>query len=373
MHSFRRRTIEPLRHLALGCMLAAAPVVSRVIVAQDVVVLRGDGAPCPGCALRLSSPVDLKVPDTTDALVSPFAFQQDSRGRFYFNDPFGVLGIRVFDADGHYVRTMGRRGQAPGEFLMLNAIQLDVGDTLHAFGNAHWVFDSAGHHVRTVSTPDLMTVTRVIALQDRSRLFVGSINSSEAYGQPFHIVRRDGTVARSFGLPPRTSAVGVWSSQRIVAATDRDGFVSSRVNTYELEFWSSEGALQRVIRRDASWFPAWTAWDSRSDQRPPPPRLMSIVVDETGLIWTLVTVADANWQRVDATAREGGMPSVGELGRRFDSIIEVIDPALDRIVAWGRFPQMLVALTRPGVAIENVETAEGEVVVRAWKVGRPAR
>ncbi|MBP7550560.1 MAG: hypothetical protein KA761_09770 [Gemmatimonadaceae bacterium] len=373
MHLTPHRALHPLSRAMVASWCAIASISLGSANAQQLVTVRGAGATCVSCELRLVDPLDLRVPDTAVALVSPFAFQQDERDRYYFNDPFGTLGVRVFDSAGRYLRTLGRRGQAPGEFLFINAILPSRGDTLHAFGNAHWTFAADGRHLRTQALPDLMTVSRMITLRDRKRLAVGSVNSADAYGQPFHLLGADGSIERSFGLPARASVVSAWSSQRAVAPYGPAGFISAKVNQYELEIWTSDGQLNRTLSRDAEWFQPWTSWNSRSDQRPPPPRLMSIAVDESGLVWTLISVADAAWAPAAATGREGGMPSTGELGRRFDSIIEVLDPVAGKIVWSGRFSQMLIALVKPGVAIENVETEEGEVVVRVWKVTPPAR
>lgn len=365
--------IPPLMRLAITAWSAIASLALEAMGAQPLVTVRGAGATCANCELRLTEPLDLRVPDTTVALVSPFGFQQDHRGWYYFNDPFGTLGVRVFDRSGRYVRTIGRRGQAPGEFLFINAILPSRGDTLHAFGNAHWTFAADGRHLRTQALPDLLSVSRVIALRDGKRLAVGSVNSADAYGQPFHVIGADGRIDRSFGLPARISVVSAWANQRAVAPYGPEGFIGAKVNQYEIEFWTSDGQLTRTLIRDADWFPPWSSWNSRSDQRPPPPRLMSIAVDESGLVWTLISVADAAWAPAAAAGREGGMPSTGELSRRFDSIIEVLDPVAGRIVWSGRFSQMLIALVKPGVAIENVETEEGEVFVRVWNVTPPAR
>jgi hypothetical protein len=43
-------------------------------------------------------------------------FVVDDAGTFYISDGLGVDCIRVFDKTGHYLRTIGRHGQGPGEF-----------------------------------------------------------------------------------------------------------------------------------------------------------------------------------------------------------------------------------------------------------------
>ncbi len=352
---------------ALTALLLALTATSAVR-AQEIVVVRGDGPDRAGFRLDLVRDVELRVPDTAVALVSPYLFRVDSRGRYYFNDPFGSPGIRVFDRDGRFKRTVGRRGQAPGEFLRITALEFGPSDTMHVYGNAHWVFDSSGRHVRTVSTPELMMVMDAVGLSDTLDILAGSINTREAYGQPFHLVARSGTVHRSFGIAAQTSSVGAWAGLRVLTRDGRGGFLASKMNVYEIEHWTRAGDRQRIVRREADWFPAWSHWDSRPDRAPPPPRVMSMAVDDSGFVWTLISLADRAWRPVDGRDPEGKMLTVGELAERFDSIIEVLDPRTGRLLASKRFDEMLLALPRAGIAVENVESGDGEVFVRVWRV-----
>jgi hypothetical protein len=56
---------------------------------------------------------DLDRPESTMAM--PYQFFSDDRGWFYVSD-YNDGNIAVFDADGEYVRRIGRKGQGPGEF-----------------------------------------------------------------------------------------------------------------------------------------------------------------------------------------------------------------------------------------------------------------
>ncbi|HWV58050.1 MAG TPA: hypothetical protein VNZ57_11425 [Longimicrobiales bacterium] len=72
----------------------------------------------------------------------------DSRGRFY-TATYNPGEIALWAPDGSYVRTIGRRGDGPGEMRGTVIGVVGPGDTLHAPGGSVWsVFDSAGTFVR---------------------------------------------------------------------------------------------------------------------------------------------------------------------------------------------------------------------------------
>jgi hypothetical protein len=65
--------------------------------------------------------------------------------------------VKVFDANGRYVSTIGRAGDGPGEFRQLRAVCVAPGDTIVAIGYGAprvSVFDRNGNHVRTFNVKD---------------------------------------------------------------------------------------------------------------------------------------------------------------------------------------------------------------------------
>jgi hypothetical protein len=65
--------------------------------------------------------------------------------------------IEVFDSTGHYVRSVGRKGSGPGEFLNALSIVGAPGDSIAVFdsGNARWtIWDSSLKLGRTIGMAD---------------------------------------------------------------------------------------------------------------------------------------------------------------------------------------------------------------------------
>jgi len=111
-----------------------------------------------GTACSRQPPPALKTVHLTPQLVlggaedgpSSFAdirwFQVDSRGYLYVLEGQSQE-VRVFDAAGVHVRTLGRKGAGPGEFSMANGIALGPHSQLWVYdpGNSRaTIFDSAG-------------------------------------------------------------------------------------------------------------------------------------------------------------------------------------------------------------------------------------
>lgn len=79
-------------------------------------------------------------------LFQPINLALDSQGRIYVGD-FGAYRVQVYDADGNYVRTVGKYGDNYGEFARLKGIAVDHNDLLYAVdaaGQVVEIFDNTG-------------------------------------------------------------------------------------------------------------------------------------------------------------------------------------------------------------------------------------
>ncbi len=161
-HANRLVPPHPSRCLAFGSaaalLLAAAcsaadrlPHRSTTDTLESGVVLvrnEGEGVWDDRSAWRLTDEVRIGARDG----LGPMVFGEirglalDRWGRVYVLDGHADE-VRVFDADGSYVRTIGRRGQGPGELLGPTGIRIDPSGRLWALdpGNQRYsVFDPTG-------------------------------------------------------------------------------------------------------------------------------------------------------------------------------------------------------------------------------------
>lgn len=89
--------------------------------------------------------------DSATAWTRIASLAADSRDFIYVLDA-GVGRIQVFDADGSYRRTIGRRGDGPGEFRLPRAVQISQGDSLFVVDQGavrYSVFGPDGEFVRS--------------------------------------------------------------------------------------------------------------------------------------------------------------------------------------------------------------------------------
>lgn len=346
--------------LALLVVLLAG----RAVVAQDAVVVSGARPECSTCKLVLERISVLRMPETEAALVSPFNFARDSRSNVYFADPFGEIGVRVFDRAGRFLRTVGRRGQGPGEFSVIHGLAIGPGDSLHVFHAGHSVFSPKGTHVRTQSFLNGRQVTSVATLSNGG--FVVTTRASSANPNELHVVDSNGTVSASFG---RSAGSGFWAGMRSLSNPIGGAFWTARANSYELEQYSLQGKRLKVLRRDVEWFAPWQDWNGEPEVSAPPPRIMSVAQDSaSGLLWVLILTADRNWKPASSSnSGEKALSTTRDLAGLFDGIVEVVDPDRGTVVASERFSGFLLQLLAAGTVVE-LSDQDGATVVNIWQV-----
>lgn len=99
---------------------------------------------------------DVDTDDENVAFNRPNDLEVDAEGRLYVLDSMNHR-IQVFDRDGKFIKSIGRRGQGPGEFNMPSSISLDASGNLYvveAGPGRVQVFAPDGALVKTLKMPD---------------------------------------------------------------------------------------------------------------------------------------------------------------------------------------------------------------------------
>jgi hypothetical protein len=294
-----------------------------------------------------------------------------SDGRYVVSD---MSAVKVFDAKGRYVSTIGRSGDGPGEFRQLRAVCVAPGDTIIAIGYGAprvSVFDREGHFIRTFNVKD-GRVEGSGCFEDGSLLIHSPSRPNPASALPpegaktldlINTARRIGSDGRVLGV------VGDVPSERPslyieqVANTVPHGrllYVGDG-DLPEIRVYAMDGKLARIIRWEQSRIPvtdellreqvmghaARGTPQSAIDQRltrvramPQPaavPAYYRIQVDAAGRIWVedhpIESAAPRPWTVFDSTGRALGHVLPPKIpGARFSEIPSVgLDEA---VVAW---------------------------------------
>jgi len=90
------------------------------------------------------------------ALFTPTNLALDAKGRLYVSDT-GAFRIQVYDADGHFLRSVGEMGDSTGQFARVKGVAVDREDQLYAvdaMSKVVQVFNEQGQVLTWFSAPD---------------------------------------------------------------------------------------------------------------------------------------------------------------------------------------------------------------------------
>lgn len=284
-------------------------------------------------------------------------------GRFYTPSRSGE--IYVWSPTGQFVRSFGKNGGGPGEFVGgAAAIQFGRDGTLLIGDRTRWsMFSPALEFQRTVGasatgggrgttflTTDGQLVSATAQVARAGNAFALFDLSANADGQP-RLVRAFGTASpQALRQIAPSSAMNFWA-----APFDGKG------GGYTLELWRTDGTHLRTINRDVPWFV------TDPGGKVPPPEMEIVHDDGTGIAFvSLMAPNVAKWKAA------GEQPDRATMNAMIDIYFEAIDGASGTVFAsWGPFhpdeamkslPAGFFPRTRTGYRRE--QNADGFTVMR---------
>jgi len=258
-----------------------------------------------------------------------------------FEAPVGGV-IRIHNPDGSFQRAVEARGEGPGEYRGLSRLLPN--------GTGGFVlYDVTNHRLSYVaedfsflSSNPFFSAMRIEALSDGSFVVNATLPSTVAQGHVVSVVDSTGSVRVGLGGSGRPIDLrkGPHVRHRIIAVDHDDNVWIGYREKYELEKYSADGRLLQSMSRMADWFVPHTnilpPRDVNSD--PPNPKFRELTVDNDGMLWAMVWVADPDW-------KEGYDPyALMDDDKVYDTVLERIDPASGRVFA----------RTRSGYALKKV-------------------
>ncbi len=345
----------------LACVLLPYAEGISAQAASDISVTR---PPCPGCRVSLASSVLLKGDSEELSHLDGNPWMTcSSNGLFAVTSPVASSEISFFDSAARIRGKVGRRGAGPGEFRMPFPVRFGPGDSLHVFdaGNRRWTVISPDRRVvRAIPMP--IHVSMALPLSNGEVIVQSAVRSDNRAGLPFHRVDTTGTIRSSFGaVVPVVRPDVEFADYRRLTKSSR-GLWSAFFHEYRLEEWDLEGRLLRSLVVPTPWFPRW---ETRPSDKPPPPIIIDIQEDSEGYLWTIISVPDRRYRPVPAGTPMKDIP-LGD--HQFDTIIEVIDPRRNIVLASSRIDQNIRGFSCERTVFGYAEDAAGLPRIEAWKL-----
>lgn len=333
-----------------GPALALVLLVASPMDAQEI-QLKVTSATCHDC-LNPQSGVLFGEDDGPGSL---FTITQhhviDSEGQHWIADN---SSIQVFDANGNWIRRVGREGEGPGEFDDAFPLAALPGGGVLAFDRSQarasdFTADGRlGTTVRTLSEVQWASVLESGALI-LNRVYV----DEDAPGRILWVVKPGQSLDRPTAMEPvEINRFRPWDTTRLLAPSTKspDQFWAAVKNRYHVELWDvSTGRRTAVFTRDVDWFPdvvVEAGGNQVSPSKPPPASLESVYQDTNGLVWLAVSVPAPDFaahlrEEVygDRTVWVPDNPS-----NLWVSMVEVFDPASGEIVYSQRFDRRIIKI-----------------------------
>lgn len=358
------------RRLVLACVVVLQAGCSAADVhpangGSDRVGVLIDGNPlCPDCEIAFRVIATLGGDDDPGSVWDRAAgrgcmVSRLSSGEFLLSGVVGGGQVFLYDSDGGFSGTVGRRGQGPGEIRGMARLWVGPGDTLFVAddGNGRLqVLTSSGDFVRSFSVP--APYRRFARLNDGTFVFHGPmLNPNDPV---FHLVDAHGVEMRRF-RPSRVAAPDTELGIVTPRAGSGGAFWTASGWRYAIEEWSDSETLERTLVRDVPWFPPDPVVSEAvfSGSAPPPPTLFHMGEDDARRLWVYVFLPDPNWRPgIPLDPRPEWQRAT------FDHRIEVIDITETRVVVADEHEDRLAPVCNSNLMYTVVETPRGDLRVR---------
>ncbi len=169
--------------------------------------------------------------------------------------------IQVFDASGRYVKTIGRKGQGPGEFQAPERLLISPQGEIFVWDSARIsVFSADGRYLRAFPSSILNEIEHCV-IDDEGRMFgIRCLIMRKPYTR--ELLRLDPgfkplKTFETYVIPvgdeqsfdpfrPMNMRIGMSREGLVVAATQ---------DRYELRYYDADGQLRRIVRKDQERIP----------------------------------------------------------------------------------------------------------------------
>ena len=177
----------------------------------------------------------------------------DNTERLYVLD-YKEAHIRVFSKNGAYLKTVGQRGEGPGEMASPYSISINRNNEIMVqdLNNRRMMFYSTkGDHLRSLSTAKMIIVGSKI---DSESNIICLVSTNSPVGQVIELRKYDSELNYlisfySFSRPKRGSTYNPFMPELCWTVSENDQIVCGYPESYEFQVFNHDGKLlRRVIR-----------------------------------------------------------------------------------------------------------------------------
>lgn len=186
-------------------------------------------------------------------------------------------------------------------------------------------------------------------------VIASTLQSPRTVGYPLHRFTEGGEWLESFGAEsPVTSAFEMRRLSRHLLSSRPSTFWTVTKYDYTIENITNAGRLLTTSQRRAEWFNSEEDIVMPNPESPFSPWVQAAIMDNNGHIVTIVLIPGARWQRGFGVPEEPSnapgrwITPIVDYATVFDSVVEVIDPTTNRLIASQRFDEYFVGFAGHG-------------------------
>jgi len=347
---------------ALVVFASALGTSSEPVAAGQEAIVIPDEVSCPQCEIKVSRVATLgSESEPSPGFVCQYwtRVAANSRGQFYVAPTCTGGEIDVYSAEGEWLETFGRLGEAPGEFAHILQIHVGPDDYVYVFDTSHRLKVLTPDHEEhkragaVFKPPSAFAAGRV----DERAVVQVEIRTESRIGYPLHSLEPNGSLSRSFGTIRRAFLPSSsWRSVRRMIAINNDGLVwssKSQPDDYQIELWDpADGSLRLTLLRQVDWYKGEATAGAVTQ---------GLHVDGDGLLWSLVAMAPKQWEWGD----QNRTPE--EINEDRFSIIEVINPVTGQLVAQRRLETVFERFIGQQMMYSFRGIPDGNNVIDVWR------
>lgn len=299
----------------------------------------------------------------------PAAVARAADGSLWVSSEESRSEISVFAPDGSYSRTIGRRGEGPGEFMAIGEIA--------AVGDSMLVFDSRNRRATMVNVNGEVgrswTYPRAIVRGKAAgnRVITSGYGRGDSLVMPLHLTSLGNDGSIDFGAAPPGIPIEFYRIQRFVAWTPDGTIVSVPMLDPTIQTWSSEGRLLEEWTPTLDWMPPVETQINFTDEVPYHPALTDIHVDEDGVLWMLIHVNPPDWAESlgePIMTADGPRFPVDDIDRFYSTRVLAIDLASREMVGSAMFDDTFYRFLGDGSAVAYTEMTSDGPQLSVWEL-----